>query len=342
MRKIFTLISVVLLWSCGILKAQVRHIAWPVSISSQPAQLQSVNPINQVAALQSDTLYFSSPDSLHTYSQSFGGSMTMGVFFTLPDSLFPVRIMAFVVNFYGGNSQYGNELSPASIKAILWDNVKVPTDIQLANQIRDTFDQTVAVNTTDHYLPFTFSFSDTSRIMTPGYFAVGIQYSGVSDTTSAVSPIFSTPPATYNEFYIDSTITGTDTTANYYDHQTYWKNPDQVGGISGWLLLEHDPNWVQTGIESPEDKPSHISILRNYPNPFNPTTQLVFESGLSGRAVLEIYDILGRNVFKQSYRVQAGQTYHWMWIAPDFPSGIYIARVRIKDQVVTHKMTLLK
>ncbi|HKI43866.1 MAG TPA: T9SS type A sorting domain-containing protein [Balneolales bacterium] len=342
MRTIFTLTIVVLLWPGGILKAQVRHIAWPVYIATQPAKPESASPIRQVAALQSDTLYFSSPDSLHTYSQSFGGSTTLGVFFTLPDSLFPVRITAFVVNFYGGNTQFGNELSPASIKAILWQNAKVPTDIQPGNQIRDTFNQTVSVNTTDQYLPFTFSFSDTTRIMNPDSFAVGLQYSGVSDTTSAVSPIFSTPPAAYNEFYIDSTITGTDTTANYYDHQTYWKSPDQVGGISGWLLLEHDPNWVQTAIEQPADKPSHASILRNYPNPFNPSTQLVFESGASGHAVLEIYDILGRSVYKQSYRVQAGQTYHWRWIASDFPSGIYIARVQLKDQVVIRKMALLK
>ena len=333
---------VALVWPVGSLKAQVRHVAWPVNISSQHTQTPLSARVRQITALQSDTLFFSSPDSLHTYSQTFGGSTTLGVFFTLPDSLFPVRITAFVVNFYGGNSQFGNELSPASIKAFIWENVTVPSDIQPANEIRDTFAQTVSVNTTDHYLPFTFAFSDTNRIMNPGNFAVGLQYSGVSDTTSAVSPIFGNPPAVYHEFYIDSTATATDTTANYYDHQTYWKNPDQVGGISGWLLLEHDPNWVPTAIDEQAGKPSSVSILRNYPNPFNPTTELIFKSGDNGRAVLEIYDILGRNVYRQSYRVLSGQTYHWRWAASDFPSGIYIARVQLKDQVVIRKMTLLK
>lgn len=342
MRTIYTLIIIALLWPGSSLKAQVRHIAWPVRISKQSIKTQTNILNRQITALQSDTLFFSSPDSLHTYSQSFGGSTTLGVFFTLPDSLFPVRITAFVVNFYGGNSQFGSELSPASIKAILWNNVTVPTDIQPTNQIRDSFNQTVSVNTTDHYLPFTFSFSDTTRIMTPGNFAVGLRYSGISDTTSGVSPIFADPPAVYNEFFIDSTRTATDTTANYYDHQSFWKNPDQVGGISGWLLLDHDPNWVPTTIDKPLPGPSHVPVLSNYPNPFNPTTQLVFESRSNGKAVLEIYDILGRIVYKQNYQVQSGQTYHWLWGAADYHSGIYIARIRLNDQVVTHKMTLLK
>lgn len=319
----------------------MRHVAWPVTISSHPVKGEAVGQTRQTAAIQKDTLFFSSPDSLHTYSQSFGGSMTTGVFFTLPDSLFPVRILGFVVNMYGGNSQVGNELSQASIKALLWQDVTTPADIQPVNQIRDTFSQTISVSI-NQYIPITFSFSDTSMIMDPANFAVGLQYSGISDTTSAVSPIFGNAPATFKDFYIDSTTTAIDTVANYYDHQSYWKNPDQVGNISGWLLLEHDPNWVPTAIDRQSGKPTDMSLLTNYPNPFNPTTQLNFVSVETGHAVLEIFDILGRIVYKENYQVRSGQTYHWTWIATDYHSGIYIARVRVNNQMVTRKMMLLK
>jgi len=341
MRIFLTLIVLALVGPMANLYGQTRHIALPVNIQSQLVQTLSLNQNRSVTALQRDTLFFSSPDSLYTYATSFGGSTTVGVFLALPDSLFPVRITTFVVNFYGGNSHVGNELSQASVKAIIWDSVAVPTDIQPDKQIRETFNQTVSVST-DQYRPFTFSFSDTSRIMKPGTLAVGLQYSGIGDTVSAVSPVFGKPPVVYNEFFIDSTASGSDTTANYYDHQSYWKNPDQVGGISGWLLLEHDPAWVQTAVEKRPDIPSRISILSNYPNPFNPTTQLIFESRSSGKADLEIYDILGRIVYKKSYQVHAGQTYHWLWVASDYHSGVYIARVHINDQMVTRKMMLLK
>jgi|GEM_PF-1850891 len=344
MGTFFTLIIFGLfLWPCNKLYAQARHIAWPVYVNSQPVPVkgEAVNQPRQLTAIQEDTLYFTSPDSLHTYSQSISGSTTTGVFFTLPDSLFPVRILGFVVNMYGGNSQVGSELAQASIRAILWTNAKVPTDIQPVNQIRDTFSQTISVSL-NQYMPITFAFSDTSMIMDSTSFAVGLQYSGVSDSVDAVSPIFGNPPATYNDFFIDSTTTATDTVANYYDHQSYWKNPDQVGNISGWLLLEHDPNWVPTAIDQQNEKPSDLSLLTNYPNPFNPTTQLTFVSREDGRAVLEIFDILGRMVYKENHQVRSGQMYHWRWVATEYHSGIYIARVRVNNHMFMRKMMLLK
>ncbi len=346
--RTFLIITIVGLWGAFTnAEAQVRHIAWPLSKQAYSGPVQpevAAVPNPQVAVLQQDSLFFSPPDSLYKYSTSFGRTTTLGVFFALPDSLFPVRITAFVVNFYGGSSQAGNELFSASIRAFLWANVQQPEDIQPDNQIRESFAQTVS-SPINQYRAYTFSFSDTTRIMQPESLAVGLQYTYAADApyNGAVSPAFGYPPAQFSDFYIDSTYSADSTaTVHYYSHQDYWTDPDEIGDISAWLLLEHDTAWVSTGIEKEPPDPDAIPILTNYPNPFNPVTELHFVSPAEGQATLQIYDVLGRLVYEKKYRVRSGQAYHWQWAAFDNHSGIYIARVKLNGQVFVRKMTLLK
>ncbi|HTR99962.1 MAG TPA: T9SS type A sorting domain-containing protein, partial [Bacteroidota bacterium] len=75
--------------------------------------------------------------------------------------------------------------------------------------------------------------------------------------------------------------------------------------------------------------PSAFFLSRNYPNPFNPSTQITYGLPSPGVVSLVVFDILGREVatLASGYR-QAG-TYTARWDATGSASGLYIARLRI-------------
>ena len=88
-------------------------------------------------------------------------------------------------------------------------------------------------------------------------------------------------------------------------------------------------------------------LSRNFPNPFNPATEIRFGIHQPGRVVLSIYDIAGRLVavlaegdyeageFVESWngRDEAGQ---------EVGSGVYFARLRVGDFTAMRKMVLLR
>jgi hypothetical protein len=94
-------------------------------------------------------------------------------------------------------------------------------------------------------------------------------------------------------------------------------------------------------------QPSTISIIKNYPNPFNPSTSIEFSLPVSGKANLIIYDIMGRNVRKLlSGQVSAG-TRTVLWDGRDdsgkaVSSGVYFARLTMGKNVAVRKMLMMK
>jgi len=102
-----------------------------------------------------------------------------------------------------------------------------------------------------------------------------------------------------------------------------------------------------TGIPSISTTPpkDHI-ILRNYPNPFNPSTVIYFELPKAEKIEIKIYDILGRVVrlLHSSYHMVG--TYQIIWdgrnnFGAGVSAGIYFCRLKTDDQFKVHKMVLL-
>ncbi len=87
--------------------------------------------------------------------------------------------------------------------------------------------------------------------------------------------------------------------------------------------------------------PSDIT-LSNYPNPFNPATQLRFEIPVSGFVTLKVFDLLGRQIATLvSQNVKAGQ-YDIPWNAAAYPSGVYFCVLQSGNQMRTAKLMLMK
>lgn len=106
------------------------------------------------------------------------------------------------------------------------------------------------------------------------------------------------------------------------------------GGIA-FKELKHNGNKIV------KDENKYV-LNDNYPNPFNPTTNIKYQIPVSGLVTLRIYDIAGREVASLVNEIKTAGTYDVKWNASGLSSGIYIYRLQAGDFVQSKKMTLIK
>ena len=93
--------------------------------------------------------------------------------------------------------------------------------------------------------------------------------------------------------------------------------------------------------------PNNFGLYGNYPNPFNPITNIIYMMDISSDVNINIHNIQGqlvKNLFIGN--VNPGQhTISWDGtdrFAQSLPSGIYIYSIKSSQQILTGKMMLLK
>ena len=90
------------------------------------------------------------------------------------------------------------------------------------------------------------------------------------------------------------------------------------------------------------DLPSSFELKQNFPNPFNPATNIKFTLPVQSSVTLEIYDILGRRITTLvSEELSAGE-HIYQWDASRQASGVYLYRLVTSEGNYFKKMTLLK
>jgi hypothetical protein len=88
--------------------------------------------------------------------------------------------------------------------------------------------------------------------------------------------------------------------------------------------------------------PTHVTLLQNFPNPFNATTIIKFEISENTHVELAIFDISGRKIqVLINQEVNAGP-HQVSWDGTNFASGIYFYRLIAADYTETKKMVLTK
>jgi hypothetical protein len=90
------------------------------------------------------------------------------------------------------------------------------------------------------------------------------------------------------------------------------------------------------------DLAPHQFALSNYPNPFNPTTEISFSLPRESETLLRVFNIEGRTVFEKAFGVLAAGEHRMQFEARDLPSGVYVARVETVGRSLARKMVLLK
>jgi hypothetical protein len=88
--------------------------------------------------------------------------------------------------------------------------------------------------------------------------------------------------------------------------------------------------------------PSRIRLGQNFPNPFNPSTNIRFGIPRAGLVTLRVYDVLGREVsIVESGLFGAGE-YERTFIGTELANGVYFYTLSSEGQSETKRMVLLK
>ncbi len=97
-------------------------------------------------------------------------------------------------------------------------------------------------------------------------------------------------------------------------------------------------NVASTGAELP----SSFMLLKAFPNPFNPSTEIQFSLPYRSHVTLTIFDLLGQEVMTLVSEELSAGSYSTRWDAVGFPSGVYLYRLTTDSFVETKKLVLIR
>lgn len=116
------------------------------------------------------------------------------------------------------------------------------------------------------------------------------------------------------------------------------------GGMAGRVIREAI---TVTGLSADDDLASPNLSLHNYPNPFNPSTTIVYVLPQSNRVSVSIFNVKGQIVKTLVNEYQSSGWHSVFWDGRDdkgilCASGIYYCRIIANGKIKTRKMLLLK
>ena len=88
--------------------------------------------------------------------------------------------------------------------------------------------------------------------------------------------------------------------------------------------------------------PAAYRLEPNYPNPFNPVTQIRFGLPVASDVRVAVYDVLGREVATLADGVMPAGWHEVRWDADRLASGLYVCRLETTDVRHVRKMLLVK
>jgi len=132
--------------------------------------------------------------------------------------------------------------------------------------------------------------------------------------------------------------------------------PDVEGTYGYYVVVRYESNEESAASETvyldftdgePSDVPTVNSLVGNYPNPFNPVTQIKFAIKERGNVKLEIFDIKGRKVKDLVNGTLEAGSHSETWQGDNnagnsVGSGIYFYKLRAGRFTSTKKMLLMK
>jgi hypothetical protein len=123
-------------------------------------------------------------------------------------------------------------------------------------------------------------------------------------------------------------------------------------GTNNWNFFkpstEGSANANPTGIsKNKHQNPRAFVLSQNFPNPFNPTTNIRFEIPTAGEVNLTVYNIIGQVVKALINELKPAGSYQVIWNATNnegdkVKSGLYFYRLEFGSQIEFRKMILMK
>jgi mono/diheme cytochrome c family protein len=118
----------------------------------------------------------------------------------------------------------------------------------------------------------------------------------------------------------------------------------EIALIRTWI--QEGANEVATSTETIISNPSEFKLIGNYPNPFNPSTNIVFDMPESARFSIQVFSAHGALLYEQQGSQAAGRANVTIAMNGQ-PSGLYFYRVsaQVQGQNIVlgiGRMTLIK
>ena len=162
---------------------------------------------------------------------------------------------------------------------------------------------------------------------------------------------------TLANFFTASTTTTNDTSVQIIVNKGktwFWKvlaktfYGDSLWSDTNAFLVSH----TATGVEELSLLPQQYVSASNYPNPFNPSTDIQFELPRAGFVAIRIYDLVGRLVRTLVNEQMLADSHSILWLGLNqaghkVAAGVYLYQIEFTDaadnrMVLTKKMTLVK
>ncbi len=105
---------------------------------------------------------------------------------------------------------------------------------------------------------------------------------------------------------------------------------------------------INSDLEKPSEGPAGFRLYPNYPNPFNPSTEITYDLHEAAHVKIEVYSLNGHRIQTLVDQLQSRGTHRMTYTADNLSSGLYMLRMKARSkgsgQVYrrTIKMTLLK
>jgi hypothetical protein len=100
-------------------------------------------------------------------------------------------------------------------------------------------------------------------------------------------------------------------------------------------------------VATPPHEVAHVTLEPNQPNPFNPSTEIMFETSSRGEVTVRIYDVAGKLVATLLDETMDAGRHRIAWngkdrSGADVSSGVYIVEIRALGQRDARKMALIR
>jgi len=138
-------------------------------------------------------------------------------------------------------------------------------------------------------------------------------------------------------------VRGWDTTAE--SHHYEYINDEVQPGVYYYRLKQLDTDGTfsfSAPVQVQVFAPNRYELGQNFPNPFNPTTEISFQMKEKGRAQLTVYNLLGQKVARLVDGFLEVGTHRVEFNASGLPSGIYLYRLEVNGFSSTRRMVVLK
>lgn len=133
----------------------------------------------------------------------------------------------------------------------------------------------------------------------------------------------------------------------------YMSGAEADGALGGTVTAEQYPvggegriTITDEGLVSTDDSftelPSEFQLKQNFPNPFNPSTQIEYALPEAARVTLTVYNALGQQVAQLVNTRQSAGQHAVSFDASSLSSGMYLYRIRAGNFIETRKMMLVK